>query len=140
MRLLLLVLMMVFLPLRGWSGELMATHMAVQQVAFSDQAYLEVQAQDHAHDHALDHAQGLIQGADAELADCHGHTQSPPGPEACHAGACDACGVCQACHSFALTMAVPESPAHWTGLHLPSADADRFTSADAAPGHKPPIA
>ena len=129
MRIFWLVLLMVLLPLRGWIGDVMATGMAGKQLQRAAHAALadpQMTDMDHAH-----HGQ-TVQASP----DCAGHEVQAGGhPE----GSCESCSACQACHSLALL--VPATPL----IPLPAERmralnrADRFASADASPGQKPPI-
>ena len=65
--------------------------------------------------------------------DCTGH--SAEGAD----GHCQSCDVCQACHSIALTPAALGAAPVFSPRTQPRAKAARFASAEAAPGHKPPI-
>ena len=122
MRLWVLVLAIVLLPLRGWSGDAMM--LAPVQSAAAGHAMHATPSAD-AHDMHAAHAP-MDAGA------THDSTDS------LHA-AHTTCDTCQFCHSVAVT-AWPEVPMPAAApAHGPIAGAMRFASAEAAQGFKPPI-
>ena len=155
MRALLLVLMIVLLPLRGWMGDAMAMNtatgarIATQSIAENDpatlgSAHFDAQYTGLALAGALaecpDHAaragaaMGLAQ-AGAPLFSAHPDCVDCDG-EASHDNACNAC---QVCHTVAMsTGASPLSAFHLPAL-APATAFPSFTSALPAPGLKPPI-
>ena len=122
MRLWVLVLAIVLLPLRGWSGDAMM--LAPVQSAAAGHAMHATPSAD-AHDMHAAHAP-MDAGA------THDSTDSP---HAAHT----TCDTCQFCHSVAVT-AWPEVPMPVAApAHVPAAGAMRFVSAETAQGFKPPI-
>ena len=114
MRIFWLALLMVLLPLRGWTGDVMATGMAAGETQ------------------SAAHAAQAMQGSP----DCAGHDTG----SSTHAdGACDSCSACQACHTLALLVPASSLAPLQVGRTRAPAGADRFASADAAPDQKPPI-
>ena len=139
MRRLLLVLMLVLLPLRGWVGDAMATQMAapalVQQTAGAGVAGIHTHNADTpTHPHS-----GLSQADTATTAtDCAGHTGSGSSSPA-DALDCQSCVACQACHTVALAVPVHIDTELSKAPGEPLSVVSRFTSADRALGLKPPI-
>jgi hypothetical protein len=139
MRLLLLALMIALLPLRGWVGDVMAMEMAagpsfaIKNIATS--AYSTG-------------TRGLFSinsgnsntecpgHADAAM-DTNGNTPEPQNPAA--QGDCASCGVCQICHTVAVTS--DPSPDVNTSPHpmLQPEAGLQFASAIPALRLKPPI-
>jgi hypothetical protein len=132
LRFFVLVFMMVLLPLRGWTGDAMATDMAVniaaqkmhQETSTSQKgdAHHEPQAHEEHSDHAA-HDQG------------HGDDHSADH----NAGTCESCSACQACHTVALLVTSDALKPILNTLWTPSELADPYASADAALDQKPPI-
>jgi len=134
MRLLVLALMIALLPMRGWVGNAMAVEMAAQQATQARQA-----------------APGAETGAEAAAMpeDCPmltkasspsgtaGNKQGPEAPlaDSSHCKGCNTCQLCLALASF--TWADPQ-PFAFTP-HTSPAGGSLFSSADRAPGFKPPI-
>ena len=132
MRYLLIALMIVLLPLRGWAGNAMAVDMAVQQVLVAQSSA----------------ANTVAMAAESVMpADCPMHTQAvvdkaldgKTDPAGAAKGHCHSCDTCQLC----LTMA------SWTNIAWPADTVTRpaapllvgndFRSADTAASFKPPI-
>ena len=133
MRHLILAFMIVLLPLRGWTGDAMATQMASAAVAIESVA---------AHAQKIS-ATATIGPQSQVMPDCHEAVSSQPdtGKTASHETGNDHCGTClacQACHTVALLPALLEVPAGWVSPQLRPARS-AFTSAAAALGQKPPI-
>ena len=142
MRYLVVLLMIVLLPLRGWAADGMATQMASSQIAIESGAarahntvattYFDVKEQ------ALNTARAA--------ADCHENGLAPQAAEgnvdkASHlAGHCGTCVACQVCHTVALTPVLPGVTIAFTSTQLRQISSAMFTSADAALRQKPPIA
>ena len=144
MRHLVLALMIVLLPLRGWAGDAMATQMASNAIAmesgaarahemvagatfYSQKEHVEAS-------HAVPHA----------VPDCHELPAAQPTGqgEAETVAASDHCGTCQACqacHTVALSPAALAVTASLTSPQLRPTRTAAFTSAAAALGQKPPI-
>ncbi len=146
MRLFVLALMMVLLPLRGWTGDAMATDMAVsaaaQQMhqtatAAKADAHLSHQAHEGRSDHAAHEAQSEVT---ANTADCLSHADCDQTHNAGHnAGHCESCSACQACHNVALLVGSDELKLRLNSRWTSTEAADPFASADAAHDQKPPI-
>jgi hypothetical protein len=133
MRFFVLAFMIVLLPLRGWTGDAMATDMAVniaaQEMLQSALVSSGAQSHDghqshesHRDDHAPHHA-----NLGAEHSDDHS------------AGHCDSCAACQACHNVALLVTTDDWKPFFSSLWTPSVVNHPFASADAALDQKPPI-
>jgi hypothetical protein len=131
MRFFVLALMMVLLPLRGWTGDAMATEMALNsavqqmhQTAATKQT-ADAHGGHQTHNSPTDHSDHATQDAG------HGAGHS--------AGTCESCSACQACHTVALLVDVNELKLRFNAIWTPTVGADPFVSADAAPDQKPPI-
>jgi hypothetical protein len=167
MRRLMLVLMILLLPLRGWMGDAMA-----MQMLHSAPIASEVIAHS-------DHFTPGSAGFDSNKAfgsrpdgpsPCPDHLAAPPahgmhgahgvhdahaahGPQSAalpcpddgeaatadEAGVHGACNTCQLCHSVALAPGVTLLPTRPLPAGVPSRSTPRFTSAEPLPGFKPPI-
>ena len=115
-RFLLIALMLVLLPLRGWAGDVMAVNMAATAVVQAKMDSLTSQA--------------------AMPADCDMHAQPPTDNATVYCSNCDTCEMCLALAN--LTFAT------WTDIQQvsPSAPLDfdaRFSNAVRALNLKPPI-
>lgn len=127
MRCLLITLMIVLLPMRGWAGNAMAVDMAAQQMLM---AHISVAST------------AAMTAGSVMPADCPMHLQAvddksgQAGTTAVHCHSCDTCQLCLALGSwthtawFADTMRRPASPL--------LADHD-FRSAETTASFKPPI-
>lgn len=141
MRSLFFVLMIALLLLRGWTGDAMATEMALSSLQHPQLATNTIANNTHgisaeAHFHAESKASESFSGMQAAH-DCAGHAAHDAVPAA--QGHCDACAACQSCNSVALTPAAVEANPVYSSHWLPRATAAPFTSAEAALGQKPPI-
>lgn len=134
MRLLILALMIVLLPLRGWAGDVMAVEMASHSVAMKSGA-------------AGPHKMAATSSFDHQnrgMPDCHGATNGQTGVDKTatttmgeeHSGTCQAC---QACHSVALSPSALVAASFLDLTQLLPTRAASFTSAAAALRQKPPI-
>lgn len=120
MRYLVIALMIVLLPLRGWAGDSMATQMASTAVNIEAGA-----ARTHEMSAVIDCA-GHYAGKQADASE----SKSANG---------ETCQACQACHTVALSSRTAgDSVMFGTPAPLLIAAA-QFTSADLALGQKPPI-
>lgn len=142
MRYFLIALMIVLLPLRGWTSDAMATEMAaptlVHQLVVGHSGGGGLQANAAA---SPTHVHGTSVPAGAPpmaTADCIGHAGSPD-PASTDASHCASCVVCQACYSVALVLPRFDSGIAFTSPVLLLSDAASFTSAERALGLKPPI-
>ena len=125
MRHLLIILLIAVLPVRGWASERMSVSMAVQQMAVAASAPTE--ATDCP---MLAQAPDTASTATIDVADAAGESISP---------LCKGCTTCQLC--MAVVTGYPPMPD--TTLQLPQAKrllaSVSFSSAEPAPGFKPPI-
>lgn len=137
MRHLVLIFMIVFLPIRGWMGDAMATSMATTQAyqqtaakAATDGLHKVADVTQHREADRTEHA------AVAE-SDCSGTAAA----EQAHAadGHCDSCSACQACHTVALTQVEVHAPAAFSPATPTRAATAQFASAPSALSQKPPI-
>lgn len=139
MRQLILALMIILLPLRGWMGDAMAmdaameTQVAVHSLADGGQPALgPVQSAASSGPvslaggpgHCPDHASAT--GGDAEA-------DSEAAPQG------QACTVCQVCHTVAMSADATPLAALLLPVLAPETSFHRFTSALPVPGLKPPI-
>jgi hypothetical protein len=167
MRRIFLILMIALLPLRGWMGDVMAVEMSTAMasqnaVAITNIAnYLYTPWENAQFDHLK---------AKSAAPDCPGHAAMASGIPTAAPGAaalaqldgavidhaihhamddasgdatnahCNTCGVCQICHSVALTQSGVSNLPDFASHTLPAMGSDRFTSAVAALGQKPPLA
>lgn len=131
MRHLLLALMIVLLPLRGWAGDAMATGMTAAPTQPLQIATEFIAA--HAHESAS-HAPAQAMHDCAEQAD--GQLAQTGNA---HDGHCSTCESCQACHTLALSPVAPGLNTAFNASAQPRAMAMQFTSAPAALDQKPPI-
>jgi hypothetical protein len=139
MRRLILAVMIVLLPLRGWIGDAMAveaatgTPIAIQSIAVdvhptlgimhfeADSGRLDLRA---GPSHCPDHASLPEDSSD------------PDGEPAAHG---QACTLCQVCHTVAMSADATPLAALPLPVLAPETPFHRFTSALPAPGLKPPI-
>lgn len=141
MRHLLLALMIVLLPLRGWVGDAMAMQLlpgttqapqhTLHSMAHSSATMTAHGAEAHAHPAAR--AQG----------NCPDHatmTQAPAEQsQQADSGDCSTCVACQICHSVALTPVTLHLGASLLPASPPAASSHAYFSAERALGFKPPI-
>ena len=136
MRRLVLALMIVLLPLRGWAGDVMAVEMASMAIATKSEA---VRAPEIGVTAAFDQ-QNRALGTTQTLPDCHvqlaGHPELSKSANNDHCGTCQAC---QACHTVALSPSSLDVTVSFASPQLRPARAAAFTSASAVLGQKPPI-
>lgn len=158
MRCLILALMIVLLPLRGWIGDAMAMNsatgpqIAIQNIATDVHPTL---GSDHfdaqtsrfilagALPDCADHAptSGAVAVPDPALSSSPGASAHPDcadcdGDHASHDGTCNAC---QVCHTVAMSADTRPLPALALPAFAPATSFHSFTSALPAPGLKPPI-
>ena len=149
--------MIAMLPLRGWTGEVMATEMASSQVA-RVQLQTQVQTKSAIESGAArayiywskrtfdnEKVSFLAQNQPSDtqnanttaMHDCEGHASAV---DAASADApCDSCSTCQACHTIALAPPAALSSLPFSANDVPRAKAAYFASANIALGQKPPI-
>lgn len=121
MRFFVLALLIVLLPLRGWAGDAMATHMASTVVSSEATA-------DRTHETSA-------------ARDCASHSASKQADSSEPKSASDeTCQACQACHTLALSSSTAIDGVLFEAPLPPLVTAAQFTSADTALGQKPPIA
>ena len=127
MRYLLVALMIVLLPLRGWAGNVMAVDMAAQQVLMAQTATVDT----------------AIAAESAMPADCPMQAQAAADKSSDAAQTtgshCNGCNTCQLCLTLA-SFTWTHSPAGPIKPHAaPSAIGIRFSNADSVASLKPPI-
>jgi hypothetical protein len=128
MRRLVLILMLVLLPLRGWVGEAMAMDMLAQYVGATQTV--------------ATNAHGISAEAtfDAEMQmDCHEAVEADHSQAESGASHCGTCPLCQMCHTVAAPAPFEALPAPWLPHAQPTTGPTRFASAPAAFALKPPI-
>ena len=145
MRVLLIVLMLALAPLRGWTGDAMAITMVSQQVSVmaqhgpaaapvSDATLTTANAPSENHTDCIGH------GVPAQVAVTPPSDGASDGAsDATSALHCPTCSFCQACSSPGLVVVASLfEPVHF--VHgVPPLVGTHFTSAERAPGFKPPI-
>jgi hypothetical protein len=112
---LMLMLMLILLPLRGWTADAMGSGLLMPM----NPMLLATQAEANTHD-------------------CMGHDTR----EAAAAPSDDACAtfsLCQICHTVALSIALEYRPVNSQAFALPRAASHHFVNAEAALSIKPPI-
>lgn len=161
MRHLMLVLMILLLPLRGWAGDAMATDMAVGamhglQVAQKPRTPVATEiiamnvqgtgATAHFHAENTDHhVSGDLQivtkvASSHDCADMQaGHSGSHHAVEGGSTTDCGVCPSCQACHTVALSLKSEKTASVFNPQAQPLIAGHKFASADAALSQKPPI-
>lgn len=136
-----MTLMIVLLPLQGWAGGAMATHMAAFAVSQSAGAG------------AADSSTLPVELSAAAMPDCPGHAQAGAvvqagavqhgaghsGVDGTTQGNAESCSACQVCHSVALAPLLIGVLLAAPSAAQPLAVATSFTSAAPALGQKPPI-
>ncbi|MFI5444870.1 hypothetical protein [Polaromonas sp. UC242_47] len=122
MRYLLIALMIVLLPARGWVGHAMAMDMAEQQVIMAQSA-VSAELNAMPEDCPMFAQAGDMMDKPAETAGAH-------------CNSCDTCELCLALASFSWNDVPAQAFAPQAG---PLAHGSRFSSADSGPGIKPPI-
>jgi hypothetical protein len=115
MRRFVLILMLVLLPLRGWTVDAMGSAMLMPTNPISVTAQSEASAHD-----------------------CMGHETSDD-VAAQNDDDCPTCTLCQICHTVALSASFEHSFIATKTFALPSATPQVFASAEAALSIKPPI-
>jgi len=141
MRLFVLALMMVLLPLRGWTGDAMATDMASQQMYQTTASKADAHEGHQNHEAHSNHANHETL-TEVTASSAHGlsHADFDQTHDADHsAGTCESCSVCQACHNVALLLTSDDLKPFVDTLWTPTELADPYASADAALDQKPPI-
>ena len=129
MRCLLIALMIVLLPMRGWAGNAMAVDMAAQQMLMAQISVART-------------AVMTMTVGSAMPADCPMHLQivadksGPAGTTAVHCHSCDICQLCLALGSWTHTTWFADTMRRPASLLL--ADHD-FRSAETTASFKPPI-
>lgn len=140
---LLLIFMIVLAPLRGWAGEVMALQMAAQQLAAAVSKPV-----------ANSPALAAYQHGGAKSAALHGDCMGRSYVEAAATAAtvaaeeshdvhaatqCPTCSACQSCSLSALAAQMRIPSVIQFSHAVPTLGGATFTSAEPAPGLKPPI-
>ena len=112
--------MIFLLPLRGWTGDAMATHMASTAVSSET---------------------GVVRTHETSaMTECAVHQRSEQSdPSGSKSADGETCQGCQACHTVALSSSTCVESVLFEAPSPPLVVAAQFTSADAALGQKPPI-
>ena len=161
MRHLMLVLMILLLPLRGWAGDVMSTGMAALQLSGLQAShqisplFATENIASHAHDTgaaAHFHSKNADIPASGDLEPvAEAKASHPCGDKqtSAHDGDqadsnvgnadCATCPSCQACHTVALSLTAGKATASFNAVAQPAASAQKFASAHAALSQKPPI-
>jgi hypothetical protein len=138
MRRALFAMLITLLLLRGWTGDAMATQMALAGAVPVASATHQTAAGHHEH-HAAEAAHGAASTTAVLSAheDCNYHG-SPT--DTAHEANCPTCTVCQSCHTVAITLPPLDVAAMAHPASRPRAGTPRFASADRAQALKPPRA
>lgn len=129
--------MIALLPLRGWVGDAMAGQMLQQQLSAinSEASYIDSTG-----------GSGNLDGSMAlHSPDCEGHMAASTGMDTTKATGdvaasdCATCPSCQVCHSFVLFIPLPTLGLTAHPQAAPAALGEKFASAEAVRGFKPPI-
>ena len=148
MRFLILAIMIVLLPLRGWMGDAMATDMAINMAAGVADTTKTIAVSAYKTSPGGQFEQKLsLQAAPASSVqahpDCGGHVSSEAAPSAeahdAHDEHCKPCQSCQACHTVALPSSLQAVKRGFAAPLMLPTGAAQFTSAYTALGQKPPI-
>lgn len=129
------VLLIMLLPLRGWVGDAMA-----MQMALPGQHHAPVAG-------AMQHADGDSGAAHTQVnsvtasaaGDCGGHTAAQDTGDESDTVHCEACAMCQTCHTVAVLPPAEFSAVAQVSPTSPPATMQVFASAERALFLKPPI-
>lgn len=136
MRFLVLALMIVLLPLRGWAGDAMAIEMAGQAVAIESAA---TSVHEMGAKKFFDHQNQTLKVA-VTIHDCQEQAAGlSEADQAANDEHCGTCPACQACHTVGLSSSPFQVMASFASPQLRPTRTAAFTSASAALGQKPPI-
>ncbi|RUR70033.1 hypothetical protein EJP67_23545 [Variovorax guangxiensis] len=140
MRTLLLAIMIVLLPIRGWLGDAMAVEMVRHSLPAAMEAATVASAATEAHCHE---AMDADAGGDMAMAmsSAHGSSHDDGSSNTSHNDhqGCGTCVACQVCHTVALGGMPVVAIVHGAPQASPAAHAARFASAEPVQGLKPPI-
>lgn len=126
MRHLLVALMIVLLPLRGWMGDAMAISMAGMQLGANEQTHAAVaQPGEHEDCAGMSMATSASPDTSAETADAM--------------TGCESCPVCQACSIVVMGADPLRTATPFIPQAAPVGALPHFASAHAQRWHKPPI-
>ena len=157
MRHLILALMILLLPLRGWAGDAMATNMAAGQLTVLQAAQPKVTTiatesiaiHDHNtwvtdHNHSKNAGSRALNDAEPQAGAQTAHDCGMQAMEMAHSLEnsgmdCGTCASCQACHTVALSPVAYKSIAIFNSASQPEAATLPLASADRALSQKPPI-
>ena len=146
MRVLLIALMMVLLPLRGWMGDAMAISMMNMQMGGGAQAHA-MSMPGAAHGISLQPQQEMSQAAVQASGheDCAGMSPTtasahePFGEAAGTMAGCESCSLCQVCNTVVLNVEVFSAATLSLPQATPGAALAHFASVHPQRGQKPPI-
>lgn len=152
MRYLLIALMIVLLPLRGWMGDAMATNMAINTAINTTFGFENTPKTIAASAHTASVSGQFDDKLSRQAApafsvpvhsDCGGHVSGEAAPAAQAHDARDEhgklCHSCQACHTVALPPPLQAAKSGFAAPPMLPTAAAQFTSAYTALGQKPPI-
>lgn len=146
--------MIALLPLRGWVGDAMAGQMLQQQMAAinSEASRIDSTRGNGGFDAstmapaASPMATSLnMQASAPHGAECEGHRGATAAmadgmdPADMAASDCATCPSCQVCHGFVLVMPLPTTALTAHQQAAPTVHGEKFASAEAVRGFKPPI-
>lgn len=128
------VLLILLLPLRGWVGDAMAIQMALPGQHLPAAGAMPHADGDSGPAHTL--ARSVAQAA---ADDCGGHADAQQTGDAMDATHCEACAMCQSCHTVAVLQPQALLAAAQVSPLSPAPIMQAFASADRALFLKPPI-
>lgn len=145
MRVFFLALMILTLPIRGWTADVMGIQMAMEKASshavvasgHHQNAITIIAINDHSSGATVDfHPQISAQTAN----DCAGHAAAAVvGSGPASDSHCGACAACQTCHSVAITTAAAPVAPLLSASALQQIVSDSFASASPVLSQKPPI-
>lgn len=156
MRIFVLALMITLLPLRSWVGDAMAGQMLQQQMAAInlEASYIDSTRGSNGFD-ASTAGQSVqrmatlssMQASAPHGVECEGHRGATAPQAMAHtidpadmaASDCATCPSCQVCHGFVLVMPLPTTALTAHQQAAPTVHGEKFASAEAVRGFKPPI-
>lgn len=138
MRRLLLALMILLLPLRGWMGDAMAMQAMAHHEATVKSATVLIakEYRQYSRNASFSHPNHAQSSLDAPL---DGHAAGHPDGDGHEQHGHAACNACDMCHSSAMAVSALNWLPRPEALSLPQGCTPSDTSAERAVGQKPPI-
>jgi hypothetical protein len=132
MRIMLLALMMVILPLRGWTGNAMAVDMASQAVAFAQQTSASTPG-------SAERVAAEAMPSDCPMLGQTAGTATADADSPASGDHCKACDTCELCLAMATSGESGRTACVFQRQVAPLASGHCFSSADNFSRFKPPI-